>query len=86
MSWWPFKRKEKPLQDGLHIRGTRIWLQDLRESCEMNFDNPEEGRRLVRQMQIEWTDAHSEGEVDDALLRAWIGAHYAFYELQMMNG
>ena len=68
MSWWPFKRKEKPLQDDLHIRGTRIWLQDLRESCEMNFDNPEEGRRLVRQMQIEWTDAHSEGEVDDALL------------------
>lgn len=33
----------------------------------MNFDNPEEGRRLVRQMQIEWTDSHSEGDVDDAL-------------------
>ena len=33
----------------------------------MNFDNPEGGRRLVRQMQVEWTDSHSEGEVDDAL-------------------
>ncbi len=67
MSWWPFKRKSKPLQDDLHIRGTRVWLQDLREACEMNFDNPEEGRRLVRQMQIEWTDSHSEGDVDGAL-------------------
>ena len=55
------------MQDDLHIRGTRIWLQDLRESCERNFYNPEEGRRWVRQIQIEWTDAHSEGEVDDAL-------------------
>ena len=86
MSWWPFKRKSKPLQDDLHIRGTRVWLQDLREACEMNFDNPEEGRRLVRQMQIEWTDSHSEGESMMHCVMDLTGAHYACYEPQMTSG
>ncbi|HJO41829.1 MAG: hypothetical protein P8Q35_04805 [Candidatus Thalassarchaeaceae archaeon] len=68
MGWWPFKRTSRPIIDDLHIRGTRIWIQDLREVCERNFDNHSEGQRMVRQMQIEWTDAHAEGEVDEALL------------------
>tara|TARA_B100001113_G_C21065021_1_gene602972 strand:- start:433 stop:762 length:330 start_codon:yes stop_codon:yes gene_type:complete len=68
MSWWPFKRKDRQFKDDLHIRGTRIWIQDLREICERHFDNPIEGQRLVREMQVEWTDAHASGDVNEALL------------------
>ena len=57
MSWWPFKRKSKPFQEDPHIRGTQVWLQDLREVCERNFDNPTEGQRMVRELQVEWTAA-----------------------------
>jgi len=51
-----------------HIRGTRMWIQDLREMCEKSFDNHTEGQLKVREIQIEWTDAHKEGEITDALL------------------
>lgn len=46
-----------------------MWIQDLREVCELCFDNRAEGQRRIRQMQIEWRGAHAEGEVDDALLQ-----------------
>ena len=69
MGWWPFKKKKKIIHDNLHIKGTKLWLQDLREICEKNFDNYIEGQRLIRQMQIEWTDAHSRGEISDDLLQ-----------------
>jgi hypothetical protein len=65
MSWWPFKKKEKVLQEEPHIKGTRLWLQDLREISEKNFDNSAEGQR---QMQVEWTDAYQKGEVAEQLL------------------
>jgi hypothetical protein len=68
MSWWPFKRKSKPFQEDPHIRGTQVWLQDLREVCERNFDNPTEGQRMVRELQVEWTAANAREEVDEALL------------------
>ena len=68
MGWWPFKKKKKIIHDNLHIKGTKLWLQDLREICEKNFDNYIEGQRLIRQMQIEWTDAHQKGDVSDELL------------------
>jgi hypothetical protein len=68
MSWWPFKKKEKVLQEEPHIKGTRLWLQDLREISEKNFDNSAEGQRLIRQMQVEWTDAYQKGEVAEQLL------------------
>ena len=68
MSWWPFKRKEKVIHEQPHIKGTRLWLQDLRELSEKNFDNPAEGQRLIRQMQVEWTDGHKNGEVTKELL------------------
>lgn len=68
MGWWPFKKKKKIIHDNLHIKGTKLWLQDLREICEKKFDNYVEGQRLIRQMQIEWTDAHQKGDVSDELL------------------
>ncbi len=68
MSWWPFKKKEKKVHDNLHIKGTKFWLQDLRELCEINFDNYVEGQRLIRQMQVEWTDSHQKGDVSNELL------------------
>ena len=68
MGWWPFKRKERPLNDDLHIKGTRVWLTELRELCEIHFDNHAEGQRRISQMQIEWKTAHVEQEVDDELL------------------
>ena len=69
MSWWQFwKKSEKKTFNDPLLKDGRMWLSDLRNLCEMNFDNPEEARRQIRQMQIEWTDAHAEGEVDEALL------------------
>ncbi len=68
MSWWPFKKKKKIIHDNLHIKGTKLWLQDLREVCEINFDNYAEGQRLIRQMQVEWTDSHQKGDVSNELL------------------
>tara|TARA_B100001996_G_scaffold368421_1_gene340915 strand:+ start:3242 stop:3562 length:321 start_codon:yes stop_codon:yes gene_type:complete len=68
MKWWPFKKKEKIIQEDPHIKGTHLWLQELREVSEKNFDNHSEGQRLIRQMQVQWTDAHKNGEVSDELL------------------
>jgi hypothetical protein len=56
VSWWPFKKKEKKVHDNLHIKGTKFWLQDV------------EGQRLIRQMQVEWTDSHQKGDVSNELL------------------
>ena len=68
MGWWPFKRQKKPLIDDPHIKGTRVWLTDLRELCELCFDNHVEGQRRIAEMQIEWKDASTEGEVEKELL------------------
>ncbi len=64
MGWWPFKRREKPLNDDPHIKGTRVWLTELREMCERNFDNHVEGQRRISELQIEWKEAHKEAEND----------------------
>ena len=69
MGWWPFKRREKPLNDDPHIKGTRVWLTELREMCERNFDNHVEGQRRISELQIEWKEAHKEAEVDEGLLQ-----------------
>ncbi len=68
MGWWPFRKKSKPIHDDPHVKGTRLWIQELRDVCERNYDNFTEGQRLVRQMQIEWIDANQEGIVDNLLL------------------
>ncbi|MCP2507550.1 MAG: hypothetical protein NLN64_04570 [Candidatus Thalassarchaeaceae archaeon] len=68
MSRWRRRRKAKPLAEEPHMRGARMWLQDLRELCEMSFDNHIEGQRKVREMQVEWIDAHKKVEISDLLL------------------
>ncbi|MEC7100425.1 MAG: hypothetical protein VXW80_01095 [Candidatus Thermoplasmatota archaeon] len=68
MRWWPFgKRRHKEVSDSPHIKGARMWLQDLREICERNYENPSAGQSLVREIQVEWTDANRRGDLDDSL-------------------
>ena len=68
MSRWRRRRKPKPLVEEPHVRGARMWIQDLREICEKSFNNYTEGQIKVREMQVEWIAAHKEGEVSDSLL------------------
>ncbi len=50
------------------MRGARMWIQDLRETCERCYDDYEEGQRQVSAMQAEWNEAGDRGEVDSSLL------------------
>ena len=45
-----------------------MWIQDLRESCERNFDQREEGQLEVEEIRSKWRKSHSDGEVDQSLL------------------
>lgn len=67
MGWWPFSRKSSDSGDNLHIKGTKVWLDELRSICERHHDSPEAGRMRVREMQIEWKDAHTREELDATL-------------------
>tara|TARA_B100000674_G_scaffold15117_1_gene10991 strand:- start:1529 stop:1846 length:318 start_codon:yes stop_codon:yes gene_type:complete len=67
MGWWPFKKK-RSLHSEPHIRGSKMWIQDLREVCEKSFDSREVGQLEVEAMREEWQKAFSEREVDEALL------------------
>ena len=63
MGWWPFGKKTRSrrrVDDPLR-KDTRQWLSELRDVCEMNFDNPEGARRQIRQMQVHWHQAYEEG-------------------------
>ncbi|MGB1568199.1 MAG: hypothetical protein ACPHBQ_06945 [Candidatus Poseidoniaceae archaeon] len=67
MGWWPFKKKSTPkyrVDDPLR-KDTRQWLSELRDVCEMNFDNPEGARREIRQMQVYWHQAYAEGTLPE---------------------
>ena len=67
MGWWPFGKKTSPrhrIDDPLR-KDTRQWLSDLRDVCEMNFDNPEGARREIRQMQVNWHQAYAEGTLPE---------------------
>jgi len=71
MKWWPFSKPQKKDMDydsKIHVKGTRIWLQNLQEVCEKNFDSSHEGKRLIREMQIEWKDAAKRKEIDEELI------------------
>ncbi len=50
------------------MRGARMWIQDLRETCERCYDDHEEGQRQISAMQAEWNEADGRGEVDVSLL------------------
>ena len=70
MGWWPFSRKtSSDGGDNLHIKGTKVWLDELREVCEKHHDMPEAGRSRVREMQIEWKDAYRIGDLDETLFQ-----------------
>ena len=67
MGWWPFGKKSSPrtrVDDPLR-KDTRQWLSELRDVCEMNFDNPEGARREIRQMQVNWHQAYAEGTLPE---------------------
>lgn len=67
MSWWPFgKKPKKVISEDPLLKDGRMWLSDLRNLCEMNFDNPEEARRQIRQMQVEWQDGFDSGVISKA--------------------
>jgi len=69
MGWWPFKKRRELAGNDPHMKGARAWIQDLREICERNYENPTMGQNRVREMQVEWTDSHAQGELDDSLLQ-----------------
>ena len=67
MGWWPFGKKSSTryrVDDPLR-KDTRQWLSELRDVCEMNFDNPEGARREIRQMQVNWHQAYAEGTLPE---------------------
>ena len=45
-----------------------MWIQDLREVCERNFDQRVEGQLEVEKIRAKWRKAHSDGEIDASLL------------------
>lgn len=66
MGWWPFSKPRPPrrviqpiMKDG------RTWLLELRDLCERNFDNPEEAKRKIRQMQVEWEECVVNGSLSN---------------------
>ena len=68
MGWWPFAKKKGPvgnINDPL-LKDHRTWLSELRDVCEMNFDSPEEARRRIRHMQVEWKECLDNGTLSDA--------------------
>ena len=68
MSWWPFSRKRSDsFVDDPHIKGSRMWLIELQEVCEKQYQNSAARQALVREMQVEWTEAHKRGEISDNL-------------------
>ena len=69
MGWWPFGKKSTPAstQNDPILKDTRTWLSELRDACEMNFDAPEEARRRIRHMQVEWKEAMDRGDMTPAL-------------------
>ena len=67
MGWWPFRRK-RIFHNEPHIKSAKMWIQDLRESCERNFDQRAKGQLEVEEIRNKWMEAHSDGEVDESLL------------------
>ena len=69
MRWWPFgKRGRAIVEDSPHVKGSGCgW--ELRSVCERNYQSPSAGQSLVREMQVEWTDANRRGDLDDMLLQ-----------------
>ena len=73
MGWWPFSRSKSSAEpsssqlDNLHIKGTKVWIEELQQACERNYNSPTSGHMLIREMQIEWSDAHQDGDIGEEL-------------------
>ena len=73
MGWWPFSRSKSSAEpsssqlDNPHIKGTRVWIEELQQACERNYDSPTSGHMLIREMQVEWGDAHRDGDLGKEL-------------------
>ena len=59
MGWWPFSKPKSARRviDPI-MKDGRTWLLELRDMCERNFDNPEEAKRRIRQMQVAVSYTH----------------------------
>ncbi|MBS71982.1 MAG: hypothetical protein CMO20_03385 [Thermoplasmata archaeon] len=68
MGWWPFSKKGVDLTNEPQVKGTRSWLQELRNLCEINYDKPDEGKKNIIQFQNEWREAHKRKEVTEELV------------------
>ncbi|MDP6232604.1 MAG: hypothetical protein QF839_00325 [Candidatus Poseidoniaceae archaeon] len=68
MGWrLPWKRRSRHEDRNPPLRrDTRAWLTALREVCERHFDQPQAGRMRVRELQVEWREANTDGTLDDA--------------------
>lgn len=69
MGWWPFTSKKSSKRarvDDPLLKDARTWISELRDVCEMNFEQPEEARRRIRHMQVEWHDAMEIGHLSPA--------------------
>ncbi|MAH98578.1 MAG: hypothetical protein CMA12_04425 [Euryarchaeota archaeon] len=67
MRWWPFRKGRGFAHNEPHIRGSKMWIQDLREACEKGFNDREAGQAEVDSMREEWKKSYSLGEVEDSL-------------------
>ncbi len=73
MGWWPFSRSKSSAEpsssqlDNPHIKGTKVWIEELQQACERNYNSPTSGHMLIREMQIEWSDAHQDGDIGEEL-------------------
>ena len=69
MGWWPFSRKggDGNRARDVHIKGTRVWIQDLRQTCERYYNLPTQAHSLIREMQIEWKEAYQREEINSEL-------------------
>ena len=70
MGWWPFSnRKKKDINlNNLHIKGTNVWLAELRELCEKYFDDYEKGKLEIDLLKNEWELAKLNAELDQILI------------------
>ena len=69
MRWWPFRKKREFVSDKLHIKGSKLWIQELREICERSYNRRPEGQRGVATMRSQWSLSHSNGDMGDAQLQ-----------------
>ena len=62
------RKDESYVDSQIHVKGTRVWIQELQDVCEKNFNAPHEGKRLIREMQVEWKDAAERKEIESELI------------------